>query len=205
MPNIDGVSDQLSRILASAAFREAPRLTQFLTFVVEAALAGNAERIKGYTIAIEALGRRSDFDPETDAIVRVEAGRLRLALARYYAGPGANDALVIDLPRGSYVPVFRERASAPASPAILPTIETLRMQNQRIRDSIVALAATLLGNMALDPFRDRHEVTSADAEHFLREAEECFRCARSLEAAGHELSAKAVEIETMVQRRKWKE
>jgi hypothetical protein len=61
----------------SAAFRDSPQLVRFLTFVIEVTLAGQADRIKGYTIAIEALGRSSDFDPESDAIVRVEAWRLR--------------------------------------------------------------------------------------------------------------------------------
>jgi len=204
MPHADEVRDELTRILGSVAFRNSLRLVRFLTFVVEATLAGKADTIKAYTIAIEALGRGSDFDPEADAIVRVEAGRLRVALARYYAGAGANDPLLIDLPRGTYVPTFRTRTFVTSSAATSPTIETLRFQHQRIRDSIVSLAATLLRNTALDPFRDHHDLNSADAEHLLREAEDCFRCARGLDAAGHELMEKAVEIETMLQRRKWK-
>ncbi len=133
--------------------------------------------------------------------MRVEASRLRVALARYYAGAGASNSVVIDLPRGTYVPTFRKGTSVPPS-AGSPTIESLRLENQRIRYSIVSLAAALLQNTALDPFMYHHDINSADAEHLLREAEECFRCARGLEAAGHELSAKAVEVETMVQR--WK-
>jgi hypothetical protein len=82
--------------------------------VVEAALAGCADRLKAYTIAVEALGRGENFDPQTDPIVRVEAVRLRRALAAYYAGPGAHDPLIIELPRGRYVPTFRRaRRSAP--------------------------------------------------------------------------------------------
>jgi len=204
MPNTTEIRDQLARVVESAAFRNSPRLVRFLTFVVEATLDGNADKIKGYTIATEALGRGSDFDPEADAIVRVEAGRLRIALARYYAGAGANDSLVIELPRGNYVPTFRGRTFDPSSAAIPPTTETLRKENQRVRDSIVALTATLLRNTALDPFRDHHDINSADAEHLLREAEECFRCARGLQDAANELMAKAVEIETVVQRQKWK-
>jgi hypothetical protein len=207
MPHDNEVRDQLGRILGSAAFRDSPQLTRFLTFVVEATLAGNADTIKGYTIAIEALGRGSDFDPDADAIVRVEAGRLRAALARYYAGLGAHDRLEIDLPRGTYVPTFRPRTfvASSASAATSPTIENVRADNQRIRDSIVSLTATLLQNTALDPFRGHHDLNSADAENLLREAEECFRCARGLDAAGQELMTKAVEVETVVQRGKWKE
>lgn len=99
----------LDRVVASPNFRASPRLASFLRFVVETTLDGHADRIKGYSIAVEALGRHDSFDPQTNPIVRVEAGRLRLALDRYYAGPGQHDRLVIDLPRGSYVPTFGRR------------------------------------------------------------------------------------------------
>jgi Tfp pilus assembly protein PilF len=102
----------LDRIIASAAFRDSLRLTSFLKFVVEAALSGKSHLIKSYTIAVEALGRDADFDPQTDPIVRVEARRLRDALGRYYAGPGCDDLFVIDLPLGSYVPTYRRRSSS---------------------------------------------------------------------------------------------
>jgi hypothetical protein len=117
-PRADDVRQELGRIVRSAAFRDAFRLTSFLTFVVETTLAGRGDRLKAYTIAVEALGRGADFDPQTDPIVRVEAGRMRSALARYYAQAGGNDSLVIDVPRGTYVPTFRrrdiERATAQA-------------------------------------------------------------------------------------------
>lgn len=96
----------LRRIVASAPFRGAPQLVSFLTYIVEAALAGRAAEIKGYTIAVEALGRPVDFDPVVDPIVRVEAGRLRRALEAYYAQFGAEDEVRIAIPRGAYVPVF---------------------------------------------------------------------------------------------------
>jgi tetratricopeptide (TPR) repeat protein len=100
------VRAELARILASPAFSHSPRLASFLRFVVESRLSGKADYIKSYTIGVEALGRSEGFDPHVDPIVRVEAGRLRKALARYYAGSGADRAVLIDLPRGSYVPVF---------------------------------------------------------------------------------------------------
>jgi hypothetical protein len=117
----DEIRKELGRIVASARFRSSLRLTGFITFVVEATLAGGAGKIKGYTIAIGALGRGSDFDPQTDAIVRVEAGRLRQALARYYAGEGSDDPLVIDIPRGTYVPTFRHRELATAQQSGQPS------------------------------------------------------------------------------------
>lgn len=96
----------LARVLASDAFRAAPQLSAFLGFIVERAVQGRGPELKGYTIAVEALGRSSDFDPQSDPIVRVEAGRLRRALAQYYAGEGAADPVRISMPVGAYVPAF---------------------------------------------------------------------------------------------------
>src|SRR6185312_15791955 len=89
---------------ASEVFASSPQLATFLLFVVEAVLRGHGERLKGYTIGVEVLRRDVTFDPQIDPIVRVEATRLRRAIGRYYAGPGATDPIQIDLPRGGYVP-----------------------------------------------------------------------------------------------------
>jgi adenylate cyclase len=105
----DQVREQLGRIVASVTFRGSLRLTSFLRFVVETALAGHGNRIKAYTVAVEALGRPENFDPQDDPIVRVEAVRLRQALAHYYADVGVDDSVIIEMPRGSYVPVFGRR------------------------------------------------------------------------------------------------
>src|ERR1043165_9073097 len=111
----------LDGVLASEMFRGSAKLGAFLRYVVEATLRGEQDRIKGYTIGVEALGREDDFDPQIDPIVRVEATRLRRTLDRYYAGPGANDPIVFELSRGSYVPAIRVRDSAaPAADAGAP-------------------------------------------------------------------------------------
>jgi len=109
----------LARVAASEPFRHAPRLVAFLTFVVEKTLSGEAAAIKGYTIATQALGRPDDFDPQTDPIVRVEAGRLRRALQTYYAGEGADDPVRIGIPLGSYVASF-EQAAGPVEIVAAP-------------------------------------------------------------------------------------
>lgn len=96
----------LDRVLVSDAFRAAPQLSAFLNFVVERTVEGRAAELKGYTIAVEGLGRSPDFNPQLDPIVRVEAGRLRRALAQYYAGDGRDDPVQISMPVGGYVPVF---------------------------------------------------------------------------------------------------
>lgn len=124
----------LARVLASDEFVSSPRLTEFLRFVVEATLAGRADEIKGYTIAVEALGRPSSFDPQTDPIVRVEATRLRRALERYYASVGPEETLDIVIPKGSYVPQFKPRGEPvepgqelepPAAPPLAPALPAM--------------------------------------------------------------------------------
>ncbi|BDG74324.1 tetratricopeptide repeat protein [Roseomonas fluvialis] len=102
----DTVRAELERILASAAFDASPRNRQFLRYVVEETLAGRAERIKGYTVATSVFSRQADFDPQVDSIVRIEAGRLRRALERFYLMAGPGEGPRISIPRGSYVPVF---------------------------------------------------------------------------------------------------
>ena len=100
------VEAELQRILASPTFRKAPRHCRFLSFVVWKALAGEAETVKEYLIGLEVFDRPSDYDPGTDPIVRAEARRLRSRLVDYYQTLGKLDQVRIDLPKGTYVPVF---------------------------------------------------------------------------------------------------
>lgn len=145
-PTADEVRAALDRIAASDAFRACPQLIAFLRYVVEATLRGGQDRIKGYTIAVEALGRGDDFDPQDDPIVRVEAMRLRRALQRYYANGGRDDAVHIVLPLGSYVPVFR-RAASPAC-ALSAHGEDAPVAHAMWHDFLLFLTAYLDGDRA---------------------------------------------------------
>src|SRR5262245_2025304 len=99
MPPI-GVTAEPARILASARFAGTRRLPRLLPLVVEAALAGDAARLKEYRIGVEVFDRGLEFDPRLDPIVRVQANKLRAKLLEYYAGPGAADPIVIGIPKG---------------------------------------------------------------------------------------------------------
>jgi hypothetical protein len=129
----------LNRIATNRPFDTSPKLTSFLRYVVESTLAGGGDRLKGYTIAVEALGRPESFDPQIDPIVRVEALRLRRALARYYDGAGADDPIVVDLPRGRYVPIFRRRAPARS---IVGWMQVLRAVGGALCTGLAATART---------------------------------------------------------------
>ena len=80
-------------------------------------LAGNSHEIKGYTVATRVFGRDENFDQAIDPIVSIQANKLRRSLERYYLLSGKNDVIHIDIPKGTYVPVFRKQESAPATPA----------------------------------------------------------------------------------------
>src|SRR5262249_26024947 len=123
-PSAQEIRAALERVVASDVMRSSPQLTAFLRFVVDAVLEGNSDRIKGYVIAVEVLKRGATFNPQIDPIVRVEATRLRRTLERYYAGEGAEDPIVIALPRGTYAPTFTRRAAARSSEAAA-AVETL--------------------------------------------------------------------------------
>ena len=77
------IRGQVGRILGSIEFKVPDRTRKFLKYVVDESLAGHANRIKAYSIAIEVFGRNESFDAQQDPVVRTEAGRLRLALERY--------------------------------------------------------------------------------------------------------------------------
>ena len=104
--------------------KNSPVLCQFLHFVVDETLGGNGERIKEYTIGTKVLGRKSDFDPQLDAIVRIHAGRLRRALNEFYSGEGKSDTMRISIPKGGYKPNFASNNYSGSLPSPLPDTHT---------------------------------------------------------------------------------
>ena len=96
----------LAKILSCPLFAQAERQQKFLSYVVEQTLAGQGDRLKGYNIGAEVFERSDDFDPQVNAIVRVEALRLRAKLREYYDGEGHEDPVRIELPKGGYAPRF---------------------------------------------------------------------------------------------------
>ena len=96
----------MRRILQSGTFRNASTLQQLLTFLAAKSIAGAGEFLKEYTIGVEALGRREDFDPKIDPIVRVQSHRLRTKLKEYYSHEGSHDPILVQIPKGHYLPTF---------------------------------------------------------------------------------------------------
>ena len=114
------VTQQLLAILSFGEIKHSPVLSRFLSFVVEKKLFGREDEIKEYTIGVKGLGKPSDFNPQLDASVRIHAGRLRKVLQQYYTDAGKNDPVLIDIPKGSYVPVFENRPAISGSTIPMP-------------------------------------------------------------------------------------
>ena len=98
------IREQLVRILNSGPFHQSQRRQRFLEYLVNEAMAGRSDRLKGYNVALEVFDRPETFDPILDPVVRIEAHRLREKLREYYDTDGQGDPVRIDLPKGSYTP-----------------------------------------------------------------------------------------------------
>jgi adenylate cyclase len=163
-PSAAEVCAALERVLASRCFEQAARSSGFLRFVVEQTLAGQGDRLKGYTIGVEVFGRPADFDAQTDPLVRVEAGRLRRRLIEYYADEGRADPVRLELPRGSYSVVStyhrtKEETEAAAtaldSTRAATTLESAASRNRRAwrRARAFALVAALAAGITVILFQ----------------------------------------------------
>jgi serine/threonine-protein kinase len=149
------VREHLEKVLASPSFAGAPRVRQFLRFVVEETLEGRAGEIKESVVALHVFGRRGDFDSHTDSVVRVQATHLRKRLAEYYRGEGLRDRVIIELPAGTYVPVFRPANDRPRAVGGRPMARWLL--------PVVALAAVALATALLTFSRIARDAPTAIA------------------------------------------
>jgi Tol biopolymer transport system component len=135
----DAVRAQLQKILASRTFAHSDRLRRFLHYSVEQTIARRPENLREYVIGLEVFDRGHDYNPANDPIVRVEARRLRTKLNDYYEAEGKHDPVIIDVPKGSYIPSFQPRQRAGGQPP------GRRAQQAILLGAMLAGAAALLG------------------------------------------------------------
>jgi hypothetical protein len=102
---------QVERLTKSHSLHSSESLCKLLRYLAEHSLDHPGIALKEYQIATEVLGRPAGFDPQSDSTVRVQAGRLRVKLAEYYAHEGADDPLLVEIPKGSYAITFHLRPS----------------------------------------------------------------------------------------------
>jgi hypothetical protein len=102
----DAISAQLEKLLSHPAFKNSKRCPALLRYTVEHELQGNTSKLKERTLGVEVFGRESDYDTNSDPVVRTTAGDIRKRIAQYYHEPGHEGEIRIELPSGSYVPEF---------------------------------------------------------------------------------------------------
>ena len=141
------VAGQLSRILATDAFRRSPSLARFLKYLVDRALAGEYENIKEHRLGVEVFDRGDDFDPRDDTIVRVQARNLRARLNEYYENSTPVDTVRFVVPKGAYLLYF-QLIELPAAVSPVPP-SPVKAPNEPPRRRTLAIAAALFIGLAI--------------------------------------------------------
>ncbi|MDX8438461.1 tetratricopeptide repeat protein [Mesorhizobium australafricanum] len=153
-PAAPAVRETLERLLASETFGRSERARRLLRYLVEREQAGEADRLKGVSIAMDVFGKDGDFDASTDAVVRVQAGRLRELLEQYFANEGVAEPVRIAIPRGGYVPSYELNAirlpgaAKPAAGGHAASPLAEHLENPAPADAAPADAALLMTNPA---------------------------------------------------------
>src|SRR4029077_10285557 len=124
MPAKELYRNQISRLVSSQVLHSSESLCKLLQYLAKHALEHPNTPLKEYQLATEVFGRRSDFDPQLDSTIRVQAGRLRLKLAEYYSSEGAHDPVIVGLPKGTYILSFHPREQVAPKPAIEAAADT---------------------------------------------------------------------------------
>jgi len=168
---------QIDRLAGSSVLHSSESLLKLLRYLAKQAIDHPGEPVKEYQIATEVFGRPSDFDPQSDSTIRVQAGRLRTKLAEYYTAEGADDSVLVELPKGSYHLEFHHRATrtAPLNGSESPLADAASLRSSRIWKTAaimlaVLLAASLLGIVSLLATRKSAAISSVSVDQPVPEA-----------------------------------
>jgi hypothetical protein len=134
----ESVRSQVERLVNSKTFETSEVHRRLLQYLTEKALNGEADRLKEYTIGLEAFGKPQTYDPRQDSIVRLQIGRLRQKLSAYYESEANGDNVLVSLPKGAFKLNFEV---VPAAPETLPVALPPR---PRPRLLVIGLAASFL-------------------------------------------------------------
>lgn len=132
---------ELAAVLATETFKRSPKLSRLLSYLCDKYFTGEGNGLKEYSIAVEVLGRDSEFDPQLDAAVRVDTHYLRKRLKEYYAREARDHRVQIVIPKGQYIPQFLLCPESGMSPQTQPreedeeeTRESLMIAGERSRE-----------------------------------------------------------------------
>src|SRR6185369_9857909 len=157
----DAVREQIEKLIQSKTFQTSEVHRRLLQYLADRTLAGDADRLKEYTVGLEAFAKPPTYDPKHDSIVRLQMGRLRQKLAVYYQGEANGDPVLVTLPKGAFKLVFEPHGTPPPS----GEIESARAQRRAwmlaaglIAAAIWAVAATV---MAVHGYRQAAPLTES--------------------------------------------
>lgn len=150
-------SGLVRRICESDGFRRSRRLCDFLQYICEKTIDGELAEINERQIAVDVFGREDgSYDPSLDNAVRVQARNLRQKLAEYFHGPGINEPVVIEVPKGGYLPIFavRQHSSCDSFPTVALTFAEREEHNAlpRRRWLNVAITSALVLSLAVNTY-----------------------------------------------------
>ena len=136
----------VQRVVSSRGFEKSTRMRDLLAYVCSRSLDDGAVDIREHEIGCAVFGRADDYDTGEDNIVRVNASQVRKKLEAYFAGEGAAETLILELPKGKYVPAFHERPEAEvASPVAIAAPEAMAVPRpSRLVYALAALAPLLM-------------------------------------------------------------
>src|SRR2546423_1784906 len=143
VPELDPSRIQIQRIVSSKPFKTSEVHRNLLNYLAEKSLAGEAQNLKEYTVGLDVFGKPSSYDPRQESVVRMHVGRLRQKLAEYYRSDGADDPIIVDLPKGGFAVTFETRP-APPPPDGMPLAASPIPRRRRFSAREAALAALLL-------------------------------------------------------------
>jgi predicted ATPase len=144
----EAAREQLTRILESGTFANAPALSRLLKHLVDRTIEGAAGQLKEYSIGVDVFDRGSSFDPRTDTIVRVQARRLRAKLKDYYSTHGRYDPVRLEVPTGRYVAVVRRQCvddEANRAAGLWPPRRLASFKELATHDGLPVLRTSLIG------------------------------------------------------------
>ncbi|MGA3186508.1 MAG: hypothetical protein ABSF22_05295, partial [Bryobacteraceae bacterium] len=148
-PSAQQVREQLARILGTPHFAEYPRSVALLSHVVEETLAERGGDIKESTLGVEVFGREPGYDCKADSVVRTQARRVREKLGQYYSAEGRADPVLIEIPKGGYVPKFRLAPEMPQAAQDGEAPWRSAGRNSKIAWTAGALLAIAVGGVAI--------------------------------------------------------
>src|SRR5262245_10135398 len=131
-PELEANQLQIQRIVSSKTFKTSEVHRNLLTYLAQKSLSGEAQNLKEYTVGLDVFGKPETYDPRQESVVRMHVGRLRQKLTEYYRSEGADDPIVIDLPKGAFALTFANRPAAVEAEAPPPVAPARTISHREI-------------------------------------------------------------------------